>query len=173
MAHRKLAWLFHEPHTGLDDCLSMLQAYFREMMSASNTAIGVQGDPSPPNSLWDIQNPSQPNPGPRGDGSPCRGFRKRRTSQKDLLSFHYSIPFHAVIRRAKVVAQVHPGDPRGAHQGGDEGALRGHLRGQPAPPDRLALQRRGAPGTTTTFNAISLRRRLVMMLVLKSLSLLE
>ena len=77
------------------------------------------------------------------------------------------------VRRTKVVAQVHPGDPRGAHQGGDEGAVRGHLRRQPAPADRLALQRRGAPGTTTTFNAISLRRRLVMMSVLKSLSLLE
>ena len=34
LAHRELAWLFHEPHAGLDDCLRMLQACFRKMMSA-------------------------------------------------------------------------------------------------------------------------------------------
>ena len=31
-----------------------------------STAAAVQ-----PNGLWNIPNPSQPNPGPRGDGSPC------------------------------------------------------------------------------------------------------
>ena len=35
MAHRELAWLFHEPHTGLDDCLRVLQACFRKRMSVS------------------------------------------------------------------------------------------------------------------------------------------
>ena len=29
LAHGELAWLFHEPHTGWDDCLRMLQACFR------------------------------------------------------------------------------------------------------------------------------------------------
>ena len=34
-----------------------------------STAAAVQPNA---NSLWNIQNPSQRNPGPRGDGSPCR-----------------------------------------------------------------------------------------------------
>ena len=33
LAHGELAWLFHEPHTGLDDCLRMLQTCFRKRMS--------------------------------------------------------------------------------------------------------------------------------------------
>ena len=33
LAHGELAWLFHEPHTGLDDCLNMLLACFRKRMS--------------------------------------------------------------------------------------------------------------------------------------------
>ena len=35
-AHGELAcWLFHEPHTGLDDCLRMLLPCFRKRMSGS------------------------------------------------------------------------------------------------------------------------------------------
>ena len=33
LAHGELACLFHEPNTGLDDCLRMLQACFRKRMS--------------------------------------------------------------------------------------------------------------------------------------------
>ena len=40
MAHRELAWLFHEPHTGLDDCLRMLQACFRKRMSEPESEGG-------------------------------------------------------------------------------------------------------------------------------------
>ena len=36
------------------------------MSCLGSTAAAVQ-----PNGLWNIPNPSQPNPGPRGDGSPC------------------------------------------------------------------------------------------------------
>ena len=35
MAHEELAWLFHEPHIELDDCLNMLLSCFRKMMSDS------------------------------------------------------------------------------------------------------------------------------------------
>ena len=40
MAHGELAWLFQEPHAGLDHCLRMLQACFRKRMSESG---GVRG----------------------------------------------------------------------------------------------------------------------------------
>ena len=33
MAHEELAWLFHEPHKGLDDCLIVLQSSFRKRRS--------------------------------------------------------------------------------------------------------------------------------------------
>ena len=33
MAHGELAWLFHEPHTGLEDSLNMLLSCFRKRMS--------------------------------------------------------------------------------------------------------------------------------------------
>ena len=32
LAHRELARLFHEPHTGLEDCLNMVLPCFRKMM---------------------------------------------------------------------------------------------------------------------------------------------
>ena len=34
LAHGELAWLIHNLHSGLDDCLRMLQACFRKRMSA-------------------------------------------------------------------------------------------------------------------------------------------
>ena len=37
LAHRELAGFFHEPHTGLEDCLRMLQAGFRKRMSTVET----------------------------------------------------------------------------------------------------------------------------------------
>ena len=37
--HGELAWLFHEPHTGLDDCLNMIQSWFRKRRSAANRAM--------------------------------------------------------------------------------------------------------------------------------------
>ena len=44
LAYKELAWLFHEPHTGLDDCLRMLQACSRDRMSDRD------GSPSGPES---------------------------------------------------------------------------------------------------------------------------
>ena len=38
MAHGDLAWLFHESHTGLVDCLNMLLSCFRKRRS-----VGVMG----------------------------------------------------------------------------------------------------------------------------------
>ena len=38
MAHGELACLFHEPHTGFDHCLRMLQVCFRKRMSARGTS---------------------------------------------------------------------------------------------------------------------------------------
>ena len=35
LVHQELAWLFHEPHTGLDDCLNMLPSCFITMMSVT------------------------------------------------------------------------------------------------------------------------------------------
>ena len=35
MAKRELAWLFHEPYTGLDHCLIILHACFRKRMSVA------------------------------------------------------------------------------------------------------------------------------------------
>ena len=43
MAHGELAWLFHEPHTGLDDCLRMLWSCFRKRMSVSRGSAYIQG----------------------------------------------------------------------------------------------------------------------------------
>ena len=37
LAHGELARLFHEPHTGLDDCLRMQRACFRKRMSGQET----------------------------------------------------------------------------------------------------------------------------------------
>ena len=39
LAHGELAWLFHEPHTGLDDCLNMLLSRFRKRMSGGHVLI--------------------------------------------------------------------------------------------------------------------------------------
>ena len=38
LGHVELAWLFQEPHAGLDHCLRMLQACFRKRMSESGRA---------------------------------------------------------------------------------------------------------------------------------------
>ena len=42
-----------------------------------STAAAVQ-----PNGLWNIPNPSEPNPGPRGDGSPCTCIRPELSPRK-------------------------------------------------------------------------------------------
>ena len=39
LAHEEQAWLFHEPHTGLEDCLNMLLPCFRKRMSGSVAAV--------------------------------------------------------------------------------------------------------------------------------------
>ena len=43
LAHRELARLFHEPHTGLEDRLNMLLSCFRKRMSAYRVFPG-QGE---------------------------------------------------------------------------------------------------------------------------------
>ena len=45
LAHGELAWLFHEPHTRLDDCLIMMQACCRKRMSGA-------GPSAPKKGLW-------------------------------------------------------------------------------------------------------------------------
>ena len=40
LAHRELAWLFHEPHTGKVNCLNMLLSCFRKRMSDLETPVG-------------------------------------------------------------------------------------------------------------------------------------
>ena len=67
-----------------------------------------------PNGLWNIPNPSQPNPGLRGDGSPCR--------------FQLSLPLHL---ECPLEHDVGDADPEGSRVkslaelggGGDEAPL--------------------------------------------------
>ena len=45
LAHRELAWIFHEPYTGLVDCLRILLPCFRKRRSVKTTKDGQQKSP--------------------------------------------------------------------------------------------------------------------------------
>ena len=45
LAHRELAWLFHEPHTWLEDCLRMLLTCSRKRMSDHSFSGHYYEDP--------------------------------------------------------------------------------------------------------------------------------
>ena len=90
LAHGELAWLFHEPHTGLEDCLRMLQSCFRKRRSACRCSSGCGRSARrrtwaswPRCSSWSC-NPREP----RGDYSWCPSVYLCRNSYKadSLLS---------------------------------------------------------------------------------------
>ena len=47
MARGELAWLIHEPHTGLEDCLNMLLSCLRKRMSGGWRVLCTHPNPTP------------------------------------------------------------------------------------------------------------------------------